>query len=240
MDTHRMKSSVRLISRGAFASLIAVLAMSVGGTAAALAALPEFSGTFPTTETSSPINVAFEATSGDTLKCEGSNAAFGEITGSKTITQSWDLRHCAIAGAKCSSAGAAEGEVQIKSITGTLVYLSKTSKEVGIAYNPWEPNPLEPKSLEVPRLVSVKCAVLGTVELKGTMLGHLTPTNKSTSSLQAQFLVSGFEQSPNSFENEGHKWGVHLEMLLSSGETRKTALSESETMATSRAIEVKA
>jgi hypothetical protein len=233
---------MRFIVRNGFLALVTVFAISVIGAASASAALPEFVGTFPTTETSIPTNVAFETEFGDTLKCEGgaNGAAFGQITGSKTITQSWSLRNCNILGAKCSTAGAAAGEIQINSIKGKLVYLSQASKEVGIVYNPWEPNPSEPETLPIPRLVSVQCAVLGTVELKGTILAHLSPVNKATTSLIAQFLVHNFEQSPNSYENAGTKWTVHLEMKFSSGETRKTALSENETMAAARTIEVKA
>ena len=205
----------------AFASVLAL-----GGlvSASALAALPEFTGSFPNKHESSfgssgsRSEVVFESTGGKVLACEKMMGK-GEITSAKALTESWTLTGCRYAGSfSCSTAGAKEGEIQIASVKGILVYLSKAKKEVGIAYAPLE-------KLETPPLLaSIKCGGGGSIELRRTLLAHITPVNSLTSKFEMQFRAFLGKQEPNKYENEGHEWAAYAEFSLDSGPFEEAGL----------------
>lgn len=236
---------MRFRSMKALAGLAAVLAFAGIAAASASAALPEFSGgakgKFPLTQTSNLGETTFETVGARSLSCT-SGTGRGEITGAKTVTDELTFKGCKyIRSWACNTEGAAAGEIRTKSMNGVLVYTSKATKAVGIAYDPYEPETI--KEFETPPVAfaNVKCGEGGTITLNRTLLASMSPINKSTSSYAEQFRQYQGKQEPNKYENKGHEWEVWVGFSGSSFVSEDAGFQTAYTgWATNEATEIKA
>jgi len=73
-----------------------------------------------------------------------------------------------VGGVKCSSAGAKEGEVVTNGLTETFGFINKAKSEVGLEVKPTTKEGL---------IAKFKCGV-NTVEVRGGVIGKMTPVNK--------------------------------------------------------------
>ena len=176
-------------------ALIAVLALAAVAVSSASAATcttkPCFTGTFPNTYTSSSGAGTLETKSGTKVKCSSDSTEGGEITGEKTgKLKSVVFKGCESSGFKCSTKGAASGEIKTVELETTLGYINKSTKEVGIA--------LKPKGGG--DFVTFECTALVKVTVKGAVIGVMTPVNSETMKYTLKFTQTGGKQTPQKFE----------------------------------------
>jgi hypothetical protein len=171
--------------------LAVMIAVPAVVSASASAALPEFSGPFP-----KPFKVTSGALLAETVnkvqaRCKaGTNS--GEITGPQTGGATLKLTGCEVFGLKCSSAGAAPGEIVSNLLSATLGYINKAKKEVGI-------------SLESATGGAVAEFSCGSVHIRetGSVIGKLTPVNKEVAAgkpFSLKFTQKKGKQKPTKFE----------------------------------------
>jgi hypothetical protein len=152
--------------RTASLSLLAILAIGASASAAASAALPEFTGPYPKAFTSSSKTSILETVGKTKVKCAADTNA-GSITGPGTGNLTITLTGCESKGFLCNSPGGAAGEIVTHSLTSTLGYINRELKEVGIDFA----NPAGALLMEF------QCGnLLGVV--RGSVIGKVTPINK--------------------------------------------------------------
>ena len=148
------------------ATITALTALTTITATIATAALPEFNKTnVKFTSESGPGTL--DVAGGNTIEC-ATDTASGEITGPKTVTLQVDVRTCKIFGLIGShSLGDPENTILIAA-TGTLCYLNKAKKEVGLVLTPTG-------------LLHIEAPNAGALaQIKGTLIGRLTPVNTTT------------------------------------------------------------
>ena len=147
----------------------------LGGAASASAALPEFlpaTGTFLSTSSSGTLETA----SGNKVECS-SDTDKGSITGAKAVggvlvTFSGCKAIIGILKPSCNTAGSSKGVIETKELSGTLGYINKTSKSVGLSLKP----------TTGPLFVEFECTGLAINKVRGALIGRVNPINtKSTS-----------------------------------------------------------
>jgi hypothetical protein len=195
---------MRFISRGALAASVAALALSVAGVATASAALPEFvpdgGAKFPIAASGSVTGEAESSIRMDVpviswFYCK--NAKFSdEITGAKAVSVTTDLEGChekTATSHECASAGAASGTI-VLSGKGSLVYLEKATKKVGVL-------------LPVGK-VKVTCKDNETEKytITGSILSPITPVNTELTTYELRYREkkAGLEEY-TAYENESGK-----------------------------------
>jgi hypothetical protein len=203
-------------------ALVAMVALGSLAAASASASLPEFTGPFPIRHEASYGEVKFETTTGSRLECSNApghgGTGTGEITAAKTITLKLTLKGCKYASLyACKTEGASEGEIRTGSIKGTLVYLAKATKEVGIAFNPYEPKTLEEAKVPPTTLASINCSNAAAITLRRTLLGHVRPVNTATTGFEQWFAQNNGQQTPSKYENEGAEWSGVAEVAVNAG-----------------------
>jgi hypothetical protein len=204
---------MRFITKRALVALVAVLALSVASAASASAALPEFGGsTFPVKYSfASNQKVTFSATdAGAYVICTGGGTAEGEITGAKALTARFDFKGCYYAltvGGEmaCTTKGASVGEIKSESLKGSLVYISKANKEVGIVFNPYEQAKELKEIVPPPTFATFVCAESGGpqygIAIRNGVTVPVTSLNTLTKSYALKFAVSENKQVPAEYEN---------------------------------------
>jgi len=157
-----------------FGLLLAVALATAGiAAASASAALPEMEYTLPNVFTFSSGETTLETGGSAAVRC-GSATGSGEMGNQKEITSYLKLKECTtkLAGfaVKCSSAGAATGEIVTKTMATRLVYLSKTNHEAGFVFDYLGKNAT---------IATFKCV---SVELtaRGELVSKVTPVNTLT------------------------------------------------------------
>jgi hypothetical protein len=198
---------MRFKFRGGFVLLIAVFALSAVGVSSAAAALPEFTGHFPTEMTLKDTqDLRFEEVdNGESLECRGLEAR-GSITGAKTAVATITLTNCGYAGyptSVCTSVGLKAGEIRTEEVPVVPVYISKATKEVGLDFNEYTKGK--------PTFAKFTCEgrVNGTVV--GAVIAPITPVNVKTTSFSLKLKETGGRQLPSAFESEG---GAKIENYL--------------------------
>ena len=148
------------------ATITALVALSAIASTMATAALPEFNKTkVKYTSFSGPGTLAVSG--GNTIECASDTDA-GEITGAKTVSLTVDFKTCKIFGLiGAHSLGDAENTI-LTSATGTLCYLNEAKKEVGLILTP-----TGELHIEAPNAGAL-------AEIEGSVIGQLTPVNKTT------------------------------------------------------------
>jgi len=171
--------------------LAAMIAVPAVVSASASAALPEFSGPFP-----KPFKVKSGAFIVETVNrvkasCKaGTNA--GEMTGPQTGRATLKLTGCEVSGFKCSSAGAAPGEIVSNLLSATLGYINKAKKEVGISL----------ESATGGTVAEFTCGSVRVTET-GSVIGKVTPINKKVKAgkpFTLKFTQTRGKQKPTKFE----------------------------------------
>jgi hypothetical protein len=151
------------LRRLAVAVLVSAVLGAVGAGSAS-AALPEFV----------PVPSGFESlikapkleTVGKTRVVCKKGANFGKGTSPNTLEVHIKLFECKIPGALCTSAGAAPGEIVTPPLTGTLGYITKAPRVVGLDLT----SPLAP-------IMQFSCGITPFV-VEGSLIGRITPLNK--------------------------------------------------------------
>jgi hypothetical protein len=147
-----------------------------------------------------PHKVVLETTGKVQLLCtnlSGSGTYFNTaVVSGATLT----LTGCEWKGSKCASAGASEGEIRTRSLTGALGWREKAGNLVGLA--------LAPEAEEGPVLE----ATCGTASLKvtGSVIGAITPINNMTGAFTLKFKESKGVQAIGKFESEGGTQSLRL------------------------------
>jgi hypothetical protein len=181
--------------------LMTAIGISATVSASASAALPEFSGPFPKSVTSKSGIAIIETVGGARASCQaGTNT--GEITGPKTGTATLKLTGCVVLSFKCTSPGAAEGEIVSNPLSITLGYINKAKLEVGVSLESATGGPF----------AEFKCGPVNVTET-GSLIGKITPVNKIVKAgkpLKLKFAQRKGKQKPNKFE------GGPIDVLMAS------------------------
>jgi len=153
-------------------AMLALVAVSAVASASASAALPEYSATATLSGTSG-VSTLTTVGSSTTIVCKKDKFT-GTTTGSsKASTFKVTFEECEAGGAKCKT-GETAGIITSEG-TGTLGYISKEAKTVGVSLAPKE--------------VVITCGVLK-AKVKGTFICAVTPVNTSTTSFKQKCEVS--------------------------------------------------
>jgi hypothetical protein len=181
------------------ATFVAALALGAVASASASAALPEFalsSGEkFPVTiegSTSSGYS-GIEARNGSLWgACVGAKTK-GEITGAKAISLTLELASCGETSHHYHTKGAPVGTIVVSG-TGTLVYISKATKAVGVLFTPKETKVYEDGGSETG----------ASFEFWGNIVVPVTPIDTKTSKFELPFRKGkgAGEQEFTKYENE--------------------------------------
>jgi len=149
-----------------------------------------------------------ETKAGHKVECK-SLTNTGEVTGPKTDKATITFDECTTEGFKCQSAGEPEGVIKFK-VLSKLVYINKTTKEVGIVLEPEVAGGL---------FVEFKCntpIIKETIKVKGSVIGVLKPVNEVTTKFTLSFSQTKGVQKPTEYENE--TGGKVLDILETKGE----------------------
>jgi hypothetical protein len=221
--------------RTMFAALVAALALGVVASASASAALPEF---VPGTGESFPsvveysyagAHVEYRLLSGNAMECKGVTAK-GSVTGAKALSLTVELSDCTTGSGrtKCKTSGAAEGHV-IQPVTGTLVYLSKATKQVAVDLKP---------TVET----EILCSTIEIIN-KGSVPAPITPVNTKASTFDLKISASEKnKQEYTHYENEqGKLTSAFFELNAGAGwELAALNFSEQVTLASSKPLTIDA
>jgi hypothetical protein len=155
-------------------TVVMVVVVAAAQAASASAALPEFSKTGLSVSVESA-SASLETTSGLKIKC-GTSTGSGEVTGAKAIggyKQSY--MSCALeGGSKCSSSGAATGEVRTEPLSGEIGYI-KAPGSVGLRF---ESSKGKGFVLAEPSCGGIK------IPIKGAVIGIIGPVNIETTKFE--------------------------------------------------------
>lgn len=196
---------IRSKGRTVLAALAAVFALAAVASASASAALPEFSPgakeSFPASFEGKGGSATWYLPNGGSWTCTSSSMS-GSVSAAKTVSGVTILfTECRYQNGeggtnRCTTEGLKEGEIETKTLEGTLVYRSKTSKTVGVVFKPQTGTSLG----------SFKCQG-ATGEIRGSILMPITTVNK----LETHFTLSS-TQGSKEYENEkGEKQTAKLE-----------------------------
>jgi hypothetical protein len=181
---------MRFISRSAFLALVAVCALSAVGLASASAALPAFGpSTFIPAKFSGTAKgtIKFEETAGK-YSCSGVSSISGSIASSTSLTGVVIKFDC-----ESGSSIICQRPLKIletRELKGRLGYVTKPTK-VGLL--------LEPVAEPI-----ASCTAFDGVpaEIKGSLLGEITPVNSLTKTFTLHYTESGGTQTLRHFEGE--------------------------------------
>jgi hypothetical protein len=189
---------------GMFAALVGVLALGAVASASALATLPEFyqsgKALAKTVKlTSSKGEILFASKNGDEWDCRGS-AMTGETNGISGVANVViKLTGCTVGSmpdGSCTSPGAELDEMVTAQLSGRLGYTNEKSKKAGLLLEP----PTGKLIAECSDQQKAK-----TVELRGSVIGRITPVNQETTKFTLDLESNGtkrYEQEPTHFEGE--------------------------------------
>jgi hypothetical protein len=184
---------MRSKGRGVLAALLTIFVLGGLASASASAALPEF---VPGVKESLPATfkvVGGSATwhvSGSSWVCSGLTAS-GTISATKTVTGTKIVFTTCFferSGGKvwCTTKGAEKGEIRTEALEGTLVYISKAAKTVGIDFKPQSGTSLG----------GFNC-LTGETEIRGSVVLPITSVNLRTSKFTLSATVG-----PTEYETE--------------------------------------
>jgi hypothetical protein len=132
----------------------------------ASAALPEFVGPAPVPFTSKLKASTLETVGGLKVTCTA-GADTGEVTGPKTLTIAIVFTGCQLNGLPCSSLRSA-GVIETSTLSGTLGYIKKAKKQVGVDLLSPAGGPF----------MTFTCGEDLQVAVFGSVIGKVTPVNK--------------------------------------------------------------
>lgn len=176
---------------------ISVVLASVVFVSSALAALPEFeTSSFPVTFTSTSVLPLEPELNGMVLgilvkvvcKMDTSDGEIPSPTTQRNIKAKYT--ECRSNGSACTTSGQAVGTIVSGSLAGTLGYISKVTKTVGIELKPEAGT----------EFAKFTCSGLPGAVVTGCLIGELTPVNKMATSYLALFEAVGETQVPSKLE----------------------------------------
>lgn len=126
--------------------------------------------------------------------CTEVGSGGGEIAGERSVANvTLTLKGCGVStsksATKCSTAGAAEGEIVISGLEGTVGFTSKVENTAAIELLPPEGAPF----------VQYACGTTST-EVRGAVLGAITPLNSMNTTFKLKFSQSKGKQKITKFE----------------------------------------
>jgi hypothetical protein len=155
----------------------------------AVASPPEFSPPFPNSFTSTSKATTLETVSLLKVKCKA-DVGNGEVTGPSSAVVTFTFTGCTSGRAKCQNGGL-PGEIVSARLSGTLGYINKMPKVVGLDLAEPTGGPM----------ASFFCGEDVRLEVFGSAIGKLKPINKS---------IKAGEQATLAFaQKEGHQ-AVHM------------------------------
>jgi hypothetical protein len=157
MYMHRMRITA--------ACLVAAVAVGAA-TAASASALPEFTGPFPKTFTSTSKASLFETVSGTKTKCTADTNT-GEITGPQSGEIQITFTGCKLGKIPCNTPGATPGTIVTSMLSMRIGYINKAKKIVGADL-------VEPTT----GFLTYGCGSATFVKVQGSVIGRLLPINK--------------------------------------------------------------
>lgn len=198
-------------------TMIVVLALAAVASASASAALPEFvlgtsevfpdkfeaSATFPGAQAQFTIsNVGY-------LQCKRLKLK-GEITSAKAVSLTDEMSECEIGQnePECNTVGAAKGVVVMQGTSGTVAYINKATKQVGIVL-----------TLKTGK---ISCGEGVEEEVKGSLIGSITPINTKTTNYELSWQAPGGKQAFTQYENEKGEKVKAAPILVVNGNTGNT------------------
>jgi len=172
---------------------MAAFALSATMATAASAALPEFTGPFPTPFTSTSGATTLETVKKATIKCTADTNA-GEVSGAKTGTVTIIFSGCelVVLGLTCNTVGLGPGEIMAGPLVMALGYINGPKKEAGIDLSTATGGPL----------ITALCGPLR-VLVDGSVIGKITPVNKVVvppGHFTLKFTQAAGKQKPTKFE----------------------------------------
>src|ERR1700689_257609 len=179
-----------------FVALLAVTALGAVASASASAAAkaPIFaksSGGYPVKFSAGEEPEGVWNTGNATFHCSRSRVT-GEITSEKKVTATIVFTECASGGSTCANEGGTGGEIKSNALEGTLVFISKATKTVGVVFKS------KPGGARVSRF---RCA--GSIgEVQGSVIAAITPVNTKTKHFTLTFVQESGKQTPTEYENE--------------------------------------
>lgn len=147
--------------------LLVVFATIAATATSASAALPEFSGPFNKTFTSTSKTSVLETVGGIAVKCTA-DTNFGEITGPQTGFVTIIFTGCKLGKVPCNTPGAAPGVIATATLSMKVNYINKAKKEVGIDLVEAAGAPF----------LSYGCGPVLRGVVIGSVIGRITPINK--------------------------------------------------------------
>ena len=144
--------------------------------------------------------VAIETAAGAVVTCRGGGGGGGEYTGTKTVgavvialTECTEGSSALKSTPKCTSPGAAEGEIRTSALEGELGYENLELNNVALDLAP----------IEEGLFAKFTCAgTTGTVEVRGIVFGSISPPNNTTTSMKLNYTGSKGKQKILGFEHE--------------------------------------
>jgi hypothetical protein len=160
--------------------------------ASASAALPEFTGPFPKAFTANSGRVSLETVGKVKATCAASTQV-GEMLGPNTGTATLRSSGCEAVGLKCTTAGAAAGEIVTSVLSVSLGYINRTNEEVGLdAASP-------PTGAPFARFACGPFKIVVT----GSVIGKITPIRKKVQPaghFALKLTQAKGKQKPSKFE----------------------------------------
>jgi hypothetical protein len=210
------------------AMLLAAVAMCAFGAASAQAALPEFTGTFPTTFTASSTNPKFEASGGNLIvECKKSEGT-GEVSGAKAAKFDELFLECK---ATIFKLNAGECTGLNDTVKGSI--LAKGSTTLGFRLGTLVPL----VALSLSPEVHFECGS-SLVVVRGCLLGTTTLVKSATATLK--FEGSGGTQKDTDYTNDaGGTVSCKLESSVNGGAFAQSNQIQTATLSLSKELEVK-
>ncbi len=167
--------------------LASMFAASAAMAASASAVLPEFSGPFAKTFSSTSKASLFETVGGAKTTCSADTNS-GEITGPQTGVVTIVFTGCKLKGIACNTPGAAPGTIATNLLSIRVGYINKANKEVGLDLVP----------AAGARFLAYGCGTALFAKVEGSVIGRITPINKLVTPpktfILKFFQTAGFQQ----------------------------------------------
>jgi alpha-tubulin suppressor-like RCC1 family protein len=174
-------------------------------------------------------SVTFETTGGSTLTCTGSSSSGTWVAPKSVQNAVLKFTGCLMLSGKCSSAGAAEGEILSTPLEGVLGFFEKTTNKVGLDLFPALAN-------ESSTVFEATCGT-STVKVTGAVIGQITTINKMNSSFNLKFKQHLGKQTVGNFEEEPENSQI-LRMSINGGFSLQTGLSLESNLANEESLEI--
>ncbi|HEX4437588.1 MAG TPA: IPT/TIG domain-containing protein [Solirubrobacteraceae bacterium] len=171
--------------------------------------------------------IAIESEGGTKVACEGESTA-GEYSGPAQVKNvTFKLTGCKLAssGEKCTSTGAATGEIASGTLEGTLGWVEPETNKVGLELTA----PLEGL------MATAECGTTK-IALGGELIGQITQTNIMRKTFTVRYKQKKGVQTIQHFWNEINN--ATLELSVGEGKPEQAALTLEETLTNEEEVEI--